>query len=92
MTVYSFCLPLCYRKGKDVSQKSASSPIKAANTAPNKRVTKTAAEMAFEKAHKERRLKQQKATYKSHKEKVAEFNDKLSKLSEHYDIPKVGPG
>lgn len=53
---------------------------------------KTAAELAFEKAQREKRLKQQKAAHKSHKEKVAEFNDKLSKLSEHYDIPKVGPG
>jgi protein FAM32A len=29
---------------------------------------------------------------KSHKDKVREFNEKLSKLSEHHDIPKVGPG
>jgi protein FAM32A len=29
---------------------------------------------------------------KSHKEKVAEFNEYLGKLSEHHDIPKVGPG
>jgi protein FAM32A len=29
---------------------------------------------------------------KSHKEKVADFNRKLEELSEHYDIPKVGPG
>ena len=28
----------------------------------------------------------------SHRDKVARFNDKLSKLSEHHDIPKVGPG
>lgn len=33
-----------------------------------------------------------KAAAKSHKEKVTEFNQKLEKLSEHYDIPKVGPG
>eukprot|EP00128_Syssomonas_multiformis_P005186 Colp12_sorted_trinity150504_noHs@31800 len=26
---------------------------------------------------------------KSHKEKVEEFNEKLDKLTEHYDIPKV---
>lgn len=29
---------------------------------------------------------------KSHRERVAEFNDKLASLSEHHDIPKVGPG
>lgn len=29
---------------------------------------------------------------RSHQERVAEFNDKLARLSEHHDIPKVGPG
>ena len=33
-----------------------------------------------------------KAADKSHKERVAEFNNKLEQLSEHHDIPKVGPG
>lgn len=33
-----------------------------------------------------------KAAQKSHKERVADFNNKLEQLSEHYDIPKVGPG
>eukprot|EP01133_Synstelium_polycarpum_P008938 gene8938-10481_t len=28
----------------------------------------------------------------SHKEKVEEYNKKLSRLSEHHDVPKVGPG
>jgi protein FAM32A len=28
----------------------------------------------------------------SHKEKVAEFNKYLENLSEHHDLPKVGPG
>lgn len=28
----------------------------------------------------------------SHRERIQEFNAKLSRLSEHYDIPKVGPG
>lgn len=31
-----------------------------------------------------------KAAAKSHKERVAEFNEKLEQMSEHYDIPKVG--
>lgn len=30
-----------------------------------------------------------KAAAKTHKERVAEFNEKLENLSEHYDIPKV---
>ena len=29
---------------------------------------------------------------KSHRERVADFNAYLSNLSEHHDIPKVGPG
>lgn len=29
---------------------------------------------------------------KTHKDKVNEFNDKLANLTEHHDIPKVGPG
>lgn len=29
---------------------------------------------------------------KSHKERVGDFNKYLEKLSEHHDIPKVGPG
>lgn len=29
---------------------------------------------------------------KSHKEHVASFNEKLAKLTEHHDLPKVGPG
>jgi len=29
---------------------------------------------------------------KSHRQKIDDFNEKLAKLSEHYDIPKVGPG
>eukprot|EP00246_Nothoceros_aenigmaticus_P014704 TRINITY_DN5777_c0_g2_i1.p2 TRINITY_DN5777_c0_g2~~TRINITY_DN5777_c0_g2_i1.p2 ORF type:complete len:136 (-),score=44.22 TRINITY_DN5777_c0_g2_i1:1050-1457(-) len=29
---------------------------------------------------------------KSHRQKVEEFNQYLANLSEHYDIPKVGPG
>lgn len=33
-----------------------------------------------------------KAAEKSHRKKIEEFNQYLSKLSEHHDIPKVGPG
>lgn len=33
-----------------------------------------------------------KAAAKTHKERVAEFNEKLENLSEHYDIPKVRRG
>jgi protein FAM32A len=33
-----------------------------------------------------------KAAQKSHREKIEELNQKLANLSEHHDIPKVGPG
>lgn len=29
---------------------------------------------------------------KTHKERVEELNTYLSKLSEHHDMPKIGPG
>ena len=28
----------------------------------------------------------------SHKDRIQGFNEKLASLSEHHDIPKVGPG
>lgn len=63
-------------------------------TAPVKLVTqKTPAQLAFEAAQqKKQQEKLPLLAGKSHKEKVAEFNEYLAKLSEHHDIPKVGPG
>jgi protein FAM32A len=55
-----------------------------------KPTTKTKAELAAEKARQKiqgERLKD--LAKKSHKDRVTEFNDYLSKLSEHHDIPKV---
>ncbi|KAI8818141.1 uncharacterized protein EV422DRAFT_191497 [Fimicolochytrium jonesii] len=55
--------------------------------------TKTAAEVKFEEIQKQRqRDRIAKTASQSHKERVAEFNRYLENLSEHYDIPKVGPG
>eukprot|EP01025_Chloroclados_australasicus_P049660 TRINITY_DN566_c1_g1_i1.p3 TRINITY_DN566_c1_g1~~TRINITY_DN566_c1_g1_i1.p3 ORF type:complete len:141 (-),score=33.41 TRINITY_DN566_c1_g1_i1:113-535(-) len=34
----------------------------------------------------------QEAAKQSHRERVQDFNEKLAQLTEHYDIPKVGPG
>eukprot|EP00891_Asterochloris_glomerata_P003545 jgi/Astpho2/3545/Aster-x0167 len=36
--------------------------------------------------------KTKKMAMKSHRERIAEYNEHLSNLSEHHDIPKVGPG
>ncbi|KAJ3410317.1 cystathionine beta-lyase [Chytridiales sp. JEL 0842] len=53
----------------------------------------TAAELRFEEVRKQRaREKAAKMAAKSHKERVAEFNNYLDNLSEHHDIPRVGPG
>ncbi|KAG5439771.1 hypothetical protein PCANB_000053 [Pneumocystis canis] len=55
--------------------------------------TKTPTEQRFEEVWRKRMDERvQKTATKSHRERVAEFNKKLSELSEHNDIPKVGPG
>ena len=50
-----------------------------------------------ERRHDERVAKEEqrliaKMAAKTHREKVQDFNVYLSKLSEHHDIPRVGPG
>lgn len=53
----------------------------------------TEAERKFEEVRKKRmhqRIAKEART--SHKEKVDAFNKYLGSLSEHHDIPKVGPG
>ncbi|KAJ7631143.1 hypothetical protein FB45DRAFT_917627 [Roridomyces roridus] len=54
---------------------------------------KTDAEKRFEEVQR-RRLAQRvsKLANKTHKDRVSEFNAHLESLSEHHDIPKVGPG
>ncbi|KXZ54845.1 hypothetical protein GPECTOR_4g917 [Gonium pectorale] len=54
---------------------------------------RTEAEKKFEARF--RKVEEQmckKAAQKSHRDRVKEFNEYLAKLSEHHDIPKVGPG
>ena len=36
--------------------------------------------------------KMAKVANKSHRDRILDFNQYLANLSEHYDIPKVGPG
>lgn len=52
---------------------------------------------AAEKRYHEQRLRLQarqlaKSSSKSHRDRIEDFNQYLANLSEHYDIPKVGPG
>ncbi|RAQ41339.1 hypothetical protein AFGD_011145 [Aspergillus flavus] len=54
---------------------------------------KTEAERKYEEMRKKRlqeRLKRE--GVKTHKERVEELNKYLSRLSEHHDMPKIGPG
>ncbi|KAK2195854.1 Protein FAM32A [Babesia duncani] len=53
----------------------------------------TASEKAFKIAQIKRNAKKIDAILaETHRQRVEKFNDKLTKLSEHFDIPKVGPG
>lgn len=50
----------------------------------------TESEQRYEAIRKQRLAdKVRKEAKKSHKERVAEFNDKLEGMSEHYDLPRV---
>ncbi|KAI5298760.1 hypothetical protein KEM55_002972 [Ascosphaera atra] len=54
---------------------------------------KTKAEMEYEEMRRKRlyqRLKRE--GVKTHKERVEELNKYLSNMSEHHDMPKIGPG
>jgi len=54
---------------------------------------RTAAERRYEEKMSKRESENAKSqVLKSHREKVKEFNEYLAKLTEHHDIPKVGPG
>jgi len=54
---------------------------------------KTDAERRFEEVQTQRlAARVAKLAGKTHKDRVADFNNHLESLSEHHDIPKVGPG
>ncbi|ROT39279.1 DUF1754-domain-containing protein [Sodiomyces alkalinus F11] len=59
---------------------------------------KTEAERRFEERRRKRLLELSDSStkrpelLKTHKERVEELNTYLSKLSEHHDMPKIGPG
>ncbi|XVF48151.1 hypothetical protein PTKIN_Ptkin03bG0168200 [Pterospermum kingtungense] len=53
----------------------------------------TPAERKFLQQTQELELKRlAKIATKSHRDRIQEFNQYLANLTEHYDIPKVGPG
>jgi len=54
---------------------------------------KTASERAYEEMRRKRLHERlQKEGVRTHKEKVEELNKYLSNLSEHHDMPRIGPG
>ncbi|KXN70582.1 DUF1754-domain-containing protein [Conidiobolus coronatus NRRL 28638] len=87
---------LSFKGEKGIKKKSKKSKLKVESVKDLKddfTQVKTESELKFEKIQQERMKEKIKEVSKhSHKDKVAEFNAKLSNLSEHYDIPKVGPG
>ncbi|KAF8560031.1 DUF1754-domain-containing protein [Imleria badia] len=72
---------------------SASGSNRGSPSLSNGNERKTDAERRFEEAQRRRLLgKVARIAHKTHKDRVNEFNAKLESLSEHHDIPKVGPG
>ncbi|KUI71420.1 Uncharacterized protein C31G5.21 [Cytospora mali] len=63
---------------------------------PSTKGHKTEAERRFEEARRKKLLEKAESArpelLKTHKERVEELNTYLSKLSEHHDMPKIGPG
>lgn len=63
------------------------------STRETSQVQKTKNELNQERIQRERLDKKiENLAEKSHKDRVNDFNKYLSRLSEHHDIPRVGPG
>ncbi|KAN0133211.1 DUF1754 domain containing protein [Lactarius tabidus] len=82
---------------QDEGQSSKASPSGSGRNSPaiggSSDDKKTAAEKRFQQVQRKRlNDKVKKLAGKTHKDRVHEFNSKLESLSEHHDIPKVGPG
>ncbi|PSN66296.1 DUF1754-domain-containing protein [Corynespora cassiicola Philippines] len=74
--------------GRSVSPSAAEKAIKHSGGRE-----KTEAEKRYDEMRRKRRdEKIKKEGFKTHKEKVEELNKYLSGLSEHHDMPKIGPG
>ena len=58
-----------------------------------KEFRQTSAEQVFHQQRLERlALQREKNPQKTYREAIRAFNQRLEETSEHYDIPKVGPG
>ncbi|KAI0031401.1 hypothetical protein K488DRAFT_86835 [Vararia minispora EC-137] len=84
---------------EEILKSSSPTPGSASGSGRNSPATgatdesKTEAEKRFQAAQRKRLSdKIKREAGKTHKDRVHEFNQKLEALSEHHDIPKVGPG
>jgi protein FAM32A len=60
---------------------------------PSHATIKTAAELRADELRRKNLLERlRKEGVKTHKESVEEFNRGLARLSEHHDMPRIGPG
>lgn len=60
---------------------------------PSHATIKTAAEIRADELRKKNLMERlRKEGVKTHKESVEEFNKGLARLSEHHDMPRIGPG
>jgi protein FAM32A len=83
------------KKAAPASHPGGGSAASASATAAvaGQRDNRTAAEKAYEARLALKEAKDAaKAAQTTHRQKVAAFNDSLARLSEHHDIPRVGPG
>lgn len=83
-------------KKEEPQDKEGSQEAEEAQEDEPSRSHKTDAERRFEEARRKRLLEKAESSrpelLKTHKERVEELNTYLSKLSEHHDMPKIGPG
>ena len=54
---------------------------------------KTEAELRFEEVERQKQEEiLAKRAKKTHRERIADYNEQLKKLTEHNDLPRIGPG
>ena len=84
-------------KDEDAVEPAASSSSTADAILPqvsaDAKTGKTAAQRAFDIAREKRKESRMEAAVQlTHREKMERFNNHCSRLAEHFDMPKVGPG
>ncbi|KAJ5915665.1 hypothetical protein N7466_011598 [Penicillium verhagenii] len=80
-------------KSEDKGSLSADATPEPGSGSGSGSVGKTEAERKYEEMRKKRMHERlQRDGVKTHKERVEELNKYLSRLSEHHDMPKIGPG